>query len=572
MKLFRRSALTLLALLAGCAGAPPVPQAADPAIADLVVLGADIQTMDITQPRVSALATRDGKIVYVGDDEGAAPLIGPSTTVLRTPGVTVLPGLIDSHIHAAGGALLRGGCSLKDDQLAVEAAAKIIRDCLITNPPSNWLVVTDVNGAGFKADRKALDAIIADRPLFLWGADGHTGWVNSKALALAQITRDTADPEDGRIERDASGEPTGFLVDGAVGLVLEHLDKPSPQKRLQVLRDLLPQLHATGITAYLEANTDAETVATYAELAHRNELTARVSIALESDGASTEDEFTRLDGLRRSVANEPLLRADFIKLFADGVMEYPTQTAALLEPYSNADGTAGTSRGKLYLGQQQLQDFMQRADTAGFNVHVHSIGDAATRATLDAFEAARAAGSQRLYSIAHLQLIDPADLPRFAKLSVFASLQLLWAQPDNYSVEAVLPWIGAGRQQRLYVARSLLASGASIAGGSDWDVSSFNPFEAMAVGMSRLNPEEPARSALNAAEALTLDELLHAYTINAARMIGRDAEIGSLTPGKAADIVVLDRRFDSQTSAAEVRATRVTQTFMGGKRVHALAP
>lgn len=549
----------VLLLLSAC-GKQPAQVAAD-----LVILGADIQTMDGAS--ASALAVRGGKIVYVGDDAGANPQIGPDTQVVRAEGVTVLPGLIDSHIHAAEAALGLGGCSLEDKQLTVEAARKVIRECLAQDPSAGWLVVGEVNSAGFRADRKALDAIVSDRPLFLWGADGHTGWVNSKGLALAGITRDSKDPPDGRIERNSAGEPIGFLVDGALAPVLAALEKPTPEKRLQALREVLPLLHAAGITSYLEANTNAETVAAYVELARQNALTAHVSIALSSDGPPTDEEFSRLDALRKSVAGQPLLRADFIKLFADGVMEHPTQTAAMLEPYNKADGKPGPSHGKLYLEEQAMKLFFRRADAEGFNIHVHAIGDAAVRETLNAVEAARAAGSKRLYSIAHLQSIDPADLPRFAQLDVVASLQLFWALPDNYSVDALLPYIGKERQQRIYPARSLLAAGATIAGGSDWDVSSFNPFEAMATGMSRINPEEPARGALNAKEALTLVELLHAYTINAARLIGREAEVGSLTPGKAADLIVLDRRLSAQSTADDVRSTKVVQAFVGGRQV-----
>jgi predicted amidohydrolase YtcJ len=553
--------LVLLALLSGCDRRP----AQEPA--DLVILGGDIQTMDAAAAHASAVAVRDGKIVYVGDDAGVKLHLGRDTQVVEAQGATVLPGLIDSHIHAAEGALGLGGCSLEDKQLTIDAASKVIRECLAQEQSSGWLVVSEVNSAGFRADRKGLDAIVADRPLFLWGADGHTGWVNSKGLALAGITRDTKDPPDGRIERTASGEPTGFLVDGALGPVTAALDKPTPEKRLQALREILPQLHAAGITSYLEANTSAETVAAYLELARRHELTARVSIALSSEGKPTDEEFARLDTLRRSVGNEPLLRADFIKLFADGVMEYPTQTAAMLEPYANAKGKAGTSHGKLYIEEEAMKLFFRRAAAEGFNIHVHAIGDAAVRETLNAIEAARAAGSKQLYSIAHLQSIDPADLPRFAQLDTIASLQLFWALPDNYSVDALLPYIGAERQQRIYPARSLVAAGATVAGGSDWDVSSFNPFEAMATGMSRTNREEPARGALNAKEVLTLDELLHAYTINAARLLGREAEIGSLAVGKAADVIVLDRHLSAQSTADEVRSTRVTRAYVGGRQV-----
>lgn len=554
-------ACVLLALLSGCDKKPAQDAA------DLVILEGDIQTMDAAAAHATALAARDGKILYVGEDAGAKPYIGAGTQVVQAAGMTVLPGLIDSHIHAAEGALGLGGCSLEDKEVTVEAAGKVIRECVAKEPGTGWLVVSEVNSAGFSADRKGLDAIVSDRPLFLYGADGHTGWVNSKGLALAGITRDTKDPPDGRIERDKSGQPTGFLVDGALGPVTSSLDKPTPARRLQALREVLPLLHAAGITSYLEANTSAETVAAYVELARQHALTARVSIALGSDGNATDAEFARLDELRRSVAGEPLLRADFIKLFADGVMEYPTQTAAMLEPYSKADGKPGTSRGRLYIEDRAMKQFFQRAATAGFNVHVHAIGDAAVRETLDAVEAARTAGSKQLYSIAHLQSIDPADLPRFAQLGVIASFQLFWALPDNYSVEALLPYIGAARQQRIYPARSVIAAGGTVAGGSDWDVTSFNPFEAMATGMSRTNPAEPARGVLNEKERLTLDELLHAYTINAARLLGRDAEIGSLVPGKAADLIVLDRRLSPQSSAEDVRGTKVAQAFFAGRRV-----
>ena len=550
-----------LASLGACHSDPPHPTA------DLVILAGDLRTMDPATAHATALAVNDGRIVFVGDDAQAAQWIGPASKVLRVEGHTVLPGLIDSHIHVAEGALARGGCSLADEQLTIEQAAQRIRGCFEKDKDSTWLVVTDVNGAGFKANRKQLDDIERERPLFLWGADGHTGWVNSRALELAKITRRTANPEDGRIERDARGEATGFLVDGAIGLVTGAMDKPTPERRLDVLRKTLPQLHAVGITSYLEANTDADTVATYVELARLKQLSARVTIALESSGENTPEEFARLKALRATVANEPLLRADFIKLFADGVLEFPTQTAALLEPYRTADGKPGTSRGKLYLTPEVMSTFVKQADTDGFNVHVHAIGDAAVRETLDAFEAARAAGSKRLYSIAHLQLIDPADLPRFAKLDVLASFQLLWAQPDNYSIDAVRPYIGDERLARTYPARSLLRAGGVIAGGSDWDVSSFNPFEAMATGMSRANSKQPERGTLNPDEALTLDEMLTAYTINAARVLGREAEIGSLTVGKSADIVILDRRLDKAT-ADEVRILKPAQTIFAGVTVN----
>jgi predicted amidohydrolase YtcJ len=544
-----------VSLSAGAANAP---------VADLLILDADVRTMDARLPQASAVAVKAGRIAWIGESAAANSWLGPKTTVIRAAGRTVLPGLIDSHIHAAEGALARGGCSLADEQLTIEAAAVKVRECFANDKKSTWLIVTDVNGAGFKADRKALDAIANDRPLLLWGADGHTGWVNSRALEIAKITRDTPNPEDGRIERDAQGEATGFLVDGGMTPVLKALPQPSAQRRRDVIVNTLPKIHATGITTYFEANTDAETVAAYVELAKRQQLSARVTIALESSGEVSDAEFARLAKLRAAVPASPLLRADFIKLFADGVMELPTQTAGLLEPYRDAHGHHGTSTGKLYLTPATMNAFVQRADKQGFNVHIHAIGDAAVRESLDAFAAARAAGSHRLYSICHLQLIDRADLPRFRALDVLASVQLLWAQPDNYTLDAVTPFIGPERAARMYPGRSLIAAGATIAGGSDWDVSSFNPFEAMATAMSRRNPERPELGQLNPGEALTLDEMLAAYTLNAAKMMGRDAEIGSLAVGKAADLIVLDRKLTGTSSADDVRATGVTHAWRDG--------
>jgi len=547
--------------LTACDSEPPHP------VADLVILHGDVRIMEPGAADVTALAVVADRIAFLGDDAATREWIGPGTKVYDAAGATVLPGLIDSHIHAAEGALARGGCSLADDPLTIAQAAERIRACFANDQDSKWLIVTDVNTAGFKADRQQLDDIARKRPLVLWGSDGHTGWVNTRALELAKITRKTMDPADGRIERDRKGDATGFLVDGAVGLVTAAMDQPTLAKRLEKLRWILPRLHAVGITSYLEANTNAETVAAYAELARLKQLDARVTIALESNGANTPAEFARLDSLRAQAEPYPLLRANFIKLFADGVLEYPTQTAALLDPYNKADGRPGTNKGKLYLAPAAMIEFIKHADAAAYNVHVHAIGDAAVQETLDAFAAARAAGSLRLYSIAHLQLVDPLDVPRFAALDVMASLQLLWAQPDNYSIDALQAWLGPERMARQYPARSLADAQAVIAGGSDWDVSSFNPFEAMATGMSRMALGKPERGTLNAKEALTLEQMLAAYTVNAADLIGRRDEVGTLATGKFADIVILDRAFSKTTNADTVRTTQVAHAFFAGREL-----
>jgi predicted amidohydrolase YtcJ len=555
----RVSLCTLIALsVLACTQRPPAE------VADVVILDAAVVTMDPAQPRASALAMRDGKIAFVGDNEAARKWVGEKTRVVRAAGATVLPGLIDSHIHAMSGALSLDSCTFADAQLALAEVAAIIRECVARTPGEGWVVVQDLNAAGFQADRKALDAVVPARPLVLWAADGHVGWANSAALSRAGIARNTADPPDGRIERDRKGEPTGFLVDEAMALISRHLEKPGPEQRERLLSRALHDIAAAGITTFMEANADAETVATYVALASKKQLTQRVTFALESTGESTDQEFARLKGLRELAQSQPQLRADIIKLFADGIIEYPTQTAALLEPYLDASGRPSKNLGPLYQEPEALAQFLTRADTEGFGVHIHAIGDRAARVALDAFARARQQGSQRSYSIAHLELVDSADFARFRELGVIASLQLQWAQPDNYTTEAVLPYIGPERRARLYPARSFIAAGATVAGGSDWNVSTFNPFEAMAVAVSRTNPQQPQRGVLGADQALKLSEMFAAYTINAARMLGRDAEIGSLQAGKAADVVVLDRTLNDRSSAEQIRGARVRTLFANG--------
>lgn len=555
----RASLCTFIALTAfACTQRPPAE------VADVVILDAAIVTMDPAQPQASALAMRDGKIAFVGDNESAQKWIGEKTRVVRAAGATVLPGLIDTHIHLMSGALSLDSCTFADAQLALPEVAAIIRECVARTPGEGWVVVQDLNAAGFQADRKALDAVVPARPLVLWAADGHVGWANSAALSRAGITRNTADPVDGRIERDRKGEPTGFLVDGAMTLLSRHLEKPAPEQRERLLSRALHDLAAAGVTTFMEANADAETVATYVALASKKQLAARVNFALESSGESTDQEFARLKELRERAQTQPQLRADMIKIFADGIIEYPTQTAAVLEPYLDAGGRPTRNVGPTYHEPEALAQFVTRAATEGFGVHIHAIGDRAARVALDAFARARQQGSQRRYSIAHLELVDPAEFARFRELDVIASLQLQWAEPDNYTVEAALPYIGAERQARLYPARSFIAAGATIAGGSDWNVSTFNPFEAMGTAVSRANPKEPQRGVLGADQALRLSEMFPAYTINAARMLGRDAEIGSLQAGKAADVVVLDRTLNDNSSVEQIRGTRVRTVFVNG--------
>jgi predicted amidohydrolase YtcJ len=550
----------IIVVLAGCQTFRPG--------ADLILLDASINTQDPTLPHAQAIAIKAGRIVAIGTNQHVLQWQSQNTQVTKLNGKMVLPGLIDSHIHSIEGALAMNACSMDDEKLTIEQISEKIKLCDSQQPGDDWLQVLNVRGVGTLLDRHILDGIIAHRPLWLVSTDAHLAWGNNKALELAGVDKNTLSPTSGFISHAANGEPTGLFRDGATALVSKHIPPMPLQQRVDALSITLKQFHQAGITAFLEANSNAQSIETFCALYQQGKLSATVTLALGSEGTADEAEFTRLGDLRKQ-AEQCGIKADTIKLYADGVMEFPTQTAGLLSPYLDASGQVTDNSGALYLPPSQLILFSLMAVQKGFSLHVHAIGDGAVREVLDAFTAVRQQlpSSHSRLSMAHLQLIDPADYARFAQLDVIASLQLLWAQPDEYSVDAVAPYLGAARQQQTYPAASLLKQGATLAGGSDWNVSSFNPFDAIAIGQSRTNLYNPAYGSLNIAEALSTEQLLSAYTINAAKVLGQQNNIGSLQVGKQADLIVLAAPIDNNSSAADIVATEVLLTLIKGQVV-----
>ncbi|GAA0355690.1 amidohydrolase [Bowmanella denitrificans] len=552
--------LSLSLLLAGCASHSTTQTIS----ADWVIQGGHILTQDPAQPLATALAIKGGKILLVGKDAELEPLIGPQTKVTRLKGQTLLPGIIDSHIHSIEGALALQACNLQDQAMTLSALAEHILQC-DKDYPGEWLEVLNLPSVGVDVDRWQLDRILPQRPLFIISTDGHTGWANSLALSLAGIDSQTTAPNDGRIVKDANQQPTGMLIDGATALISQHIPKPSLHQRKSALVKALQGFYQAGITAFLEANSNDSSIETFCALSAEGRLQAKVNLALGSKGQASEQEFTRLLALRAKAESCGLM-ADTIKLYADGVMEYPTQSAALHSPYLHNEEHGPDWAGKLYIPPPQLQDFVLMAQQRGFSVHIHAIGDAAIGESLDAFARARAQRPDKpvRFSITHLQLIASNDLPRFAQLDVLASMQLLWAQPDEYSVDALQPYLGKARHGQIYPAASLWRAGAAIAGGSDWNVSDYNPFAAMAVAISRQNLQEPERGTLNAKERLPLPVLLNAYTQQSARLLGMDSRIGQLKAGMNADLIILDRSLDSAISAAALAQVSVQMTLIDG--------
>jgi len=546
-------------------------------LADAVFLHGSIHTEDADRRVVQALALRGNTIVALGTDEEIKRYVGEGTHVVDLDGHTVLPGLIDAHIHPAESSLDLGKCNVHDQLMSVAQLKAAIKSCLEAKPGDRerWFEVVEINSTGLALSLADLDSMLRDRPLLLMDSAGHTAWANSAALKAASITAQTKDPAGGIIERDAQAHPTGTLRDEAFYLVQRARPAASLAFETAQLERALAMMRADGITSVQDAMVNEHFMRLYKNLydAHRLDMRVRASFGLSPglrDPTLSAGELIRqASAFRDKWAVDPdFLRADAVKIFADGVIEYPAQTASLLMPYLNADGHPSTNRGPTYLTQDKLNAVIAAADAAGFTVHVHAIGDRAVRSTLDAFAYSRARqhATDNRDQIAHLELVDPADFARFAQLDVIANFQFLWFERDPYIETGTIAYLGPERSQHLYPARSLLDAGARIAAGSDWSVSSFNPFEAIERAVTRAS--EKGAAPLLIEQAIPLAVAVDAYTINAAYALHQERTTGSLEPGKRGDFVVLDRDI-FVIDPFQIHDTKVLATYLDGREVYA---
>jgi predicted amidohydrolase YtcJ len=536
--------------------------------AEMVLQNGAVYRVDAARSWAQAVAISNGRILYVGDDKSAKKFIGPRTRVIDLQGNMVLPGFHDAHVHPVTGGLELGECNLNEAKTEAEVL-QLIRSFAEANPQDKW-----IRGGGWQLPlfaeanphKSLLDNIINDRPAYFSAADGHSVWVNSKALEIAGINKSTPDPLNGRIERDArTGEPTGTLRESASGLVAKFLPAYTDKDYVEGLRRGLKMANGFGITSFQEAAAEEAELKAYAELDRRGQLTARVNVALYANPAKGLEQIAGLKELRRKYQGHNL-RVNSVKIFADGVIE--PHTAALLEPYTGL----GEERGKANWEVEALNRMVAALDREGFQIHVHAIGDRGIRMTLDAFEQARKINGTRnsRHHIAHLQLIHPADIPRFRQLNVVANFQPLWAYADTYITKLTEPFLGAERSRWLYPIGSLARSGAVIACGSDWSVSSMNPLEAIQVAVTRRGLDAGAGAAWRPEELVDLQTILAGYTINGAYVNFQEHQTGSLETGKAADLIVLDRNlFD--IAAQEIHKTKVLMTLLNGRQIYGSA-
>ncbi|MFJ1967391.1 amidohydrolase [Streptomyces sp. NPDC087903] len=542
--------------------------------ADLVLTGGPVHTVDPARSRATAVAVRHGRIAAVGHHE-VHELIGPRTEVVDLAGKLLLPGFQDAHVHPQGAGIELGLCHLADTVDPAEYLRRI-KAYADEHPDIEW-----ITGGGWSLEAfpggtpnaAALDAIVPDRPVFLPNRDHHGAWVNSRALERAGIDSRTPDPADGRIERDAGGNPTGTLQEGAVHLVGRLVPDPTPEQQLAGLLRAQAVLHSHGVTAWQDA-----IIGTYANMtdpspaylaAHdRGLLTARVVGALWWDRTRGTEQIAELISRREELSRDRFY-ATTVKIMQDGIAE--NHTAAMLDPYLTGCGCTSDNSGISFVDPSELRKYVTELDASGFQVHFHALGDRAVREALDAVEAARTANGWRdtRHHLAHLQVVHPQDVPRFRTLGASANLQMLWAAHEPQMDELTLPFLGAERGTRQYPFGDLLRAGATLAAGSDWPVSSPDPLQAIHVAVNRIAQGAPEGTpAFLPQQRLDLGAAIAAYTAGSAYVNHLDDTTGSITVGKSADLVLLDRDPFSGPPE-EIATTRVLETFVEGERVHA---
>ncbi len=531
--------------------------------ADLVLRGGKIVTMNPKQPQAEAIAIVGRRIARVGSDREIEEMIGPNTRVIELRGRLVVPGFIESHGHLLGLGQSRLILDLRGTRSAEEVAERVARKAREAKP-GEWIL-----GRGWDQNEwprkdfpthEVLDRVAPRHPVYLTRVDGHAAWVNRRALELAGITRETADPPGGRLIRDARGRPTGVLIDRAMNLVARLIPPRSREENKRALLLAIEECLRSGITSFHDAGASREAIELYKELLREGALRLRLYVMI-----SGRDEALLREYVERGPEiglGEHHLTIRAIKLVADGALG--SRGAALLEPYADEP----TQSGLLLLSEEEIYQIARRALASGFQVNTHAIGDRANRVVLNAYERAfREFPNVRdpRFRIEHAQILDEADIPRFARLGVIASMQAIHATSD-------MPWVparlGEARaREGAYVWRKLLQSGARIANGSDAPVEPLNPLLGFYAAITRQDERGNPPGGWFPDQRMTREEALRSFTLDAAYAAFEEHLKGSLEPGKLADLVVLSK--DIMTiPPAEILRTEVDLTLVDGRIVY----
>ena len=534
--------------------------------ADLVITNGRIYTVDNARPEASALAVRGGRVQFVGSAAEAKALTGPSTLVIDLHGATVIPGIIDAHAHllGLGNTLQRvnvaGSKSYEEVISRVQVWAKDVK-------PGTW-----IQGRGWDQNlwptrqfptHEALSRAFPNNPVVLTRIDGHALVANAKAMELAHVTAATVDPSGGRIVRLASGAPSGVFVDNANDLIERAIPAATRADNRKAILAAVADANRWGLTGIHDAGEDAETIGIYEELAKAGSYNLRNYVMLSDPGEPNSPEALRNPYIQRgpqSALYDGHLWIRAIKLYADGALG--SRGAALLVPYSDEPSNSGLLLSK----PEHIEAWAETALRSGFQVNVHAIGDRGNRIVLDSFDSAlkKIPKADHRFRIEHAQVVSPEDIPRFARLGVIPSMQATHQTSDMGWAEAR---VGPQRIHGAYAWRSLLNTGVVIPNGTDFPVEEVNPLLTFHAAVTRQNPSNLPVGGWYPEQKMTREEALQSMTIWPAYAGFQESVLGSLTPGKYADFVVLDRDI-MRVPDTEIVGTRVISTWIGGKRVY----
>jgi predicted amidohydrolase YtcJ len=544
-------------------------------VADTVILHGKIYTVNPRQPWVEAVAVRGGKIIAVGSDKTIAAYQGPSTKIIDAKDHMVLPGFFDGHVHILGGARTLDELDLSGwwsgGPKTPADFQKMIKDYAALHRSDKWITgmgwTYDIFGKGGLPNKKLIDEVVPDRPVFLVAYDGHTAVANSAALRIAGITRDTPNPPNGIIDRDPkTGEPTGVLKEGpAHQLVQKFIPTPTREEEVSLLAKAFQYFNSLGLTSVTSCGGDVENIDLFAELRSRGQLTARLYGAPIENPPGSAPQFPQfmkwVEGLREKYHDE-WIDVGAVKFFADGVIE--SHTAAMLQPYANAP-----TEGHLNFDPSVYTKDVVEVNRLGLQVFTHAIGDRGIRMALDAYQQAeKVTGNGDLRdSVEHIEDPSAEEIPLFGKLNVVASMQPLHEVP-NYDVLHV--WavnVGPERAQRAWPWHDILAGGAHLAAGSDWPVVTPNPWQGIQEFLTRETPQGTPSGGWHPNERITLPEAIKAYTLDGAYRDRRENILGSIQVGKLADMIIISQNI-FRVRPMQIANTDVLMTMVGGKVVY----
>jgi predicted amidohydrolase YtcJ len=563
MKTARLSFLVLTAsavlfMLTGCAGERP-------AAADTIVLNARVYTVNAAQPWAEAVAIRDGRILAVGPAKAVLRHKSKDTKVIDAGGRLVLPGIADSHVHFVSGSSNLAVIDLAGAKTVEEVQARI-RTYAQANPQAAW-----IEGRGWMypvfpgnmPHKKFLDEIVPDRPAYMRCADGHSSWVNSRALALAGITRATKDPEDGRIVRDEKGEPTGALLEAAGHLVSRLIPEPTAEERLAAIRQGLKEAAQLGVVRVHGMGGEFEDLDLFEKLYKEGALTVRMTVAMWVDAPGPTDKDWKAYEDARTRCHDEWLAVDGIKLMLDGVID--SGTGAMLDPYEGQK----ENKGRLFWAPEDYKKAVAAFNARGLQVSTHAIGDAAIRLSLDAYEEGqRAAGNPDVRNkIEHAEDIAASDIARFGRLGVIASFQPLHANPDPAWIGGWIKNAGPEREQRAFAWKAVLDGGGRLAFGSDWPVVTLSPWPGIQIAVTRQDFDGLPEGGWLPQYRVSLADAVYAYTMSGAYAMHREKDEGSIEPGKLADFIMVSPDI-FEIDPHKIAETKVLLTMVGGRIVH----